>query len=271
MKIRYVVFIIVAIILLGFFIDASKTLLTAGGITLESPEPDWYQEKTYESSDQANFKKLTPKRFDPISYKEYERSPDGKKIVFVARRYECEHIWVMDSNGHNRVQLTKDGCHYEPAWNPEGNKIAYRVNMGPDKGIHTISLIEKSKLKAIIDGEMEFSRVIIYALSLIIILTALFALYSYRILSFKLSKIIAIICTILCILFSGVLIEYITFWQHNLGTTSLFALFAIISAYIVPFILYKKRKILLSSMLLIYIGAFLFILLNMFLFFFPWT
>lgn len=268
MKIRYIVFIIVAILLAVFFIDANKTLLTAGEINLESPVPDWYQKKTGESFNEADFQKLTPKRFDPISYKYYERSPDGEKIVFVARRYGCEHIWLMDSNGHNKVQLTKNGCHSEPAWNPGGNKIVYRVFSGPDEGVYSINLREKSKLKAIIDGEMEFSRVTIYTLSLIIILTILFTLYSYRILSFKLFKVTVIICILSYILFSGILIEYITFFDHNFGVTSPLALLVIILVPIISSILYRKRKIFLSSMILIYIGTFLFILWNVLLFIF---
>lgn len=184
MKIKkYIVFIVVGTILLIFFIDSSRTLLTAGEITLEPSVPDWYEEKIQKASKgDLSLKKLLSKRFETLGLERFEWSPDGERIVFMARKgFECEHIWLMDSNGHNRVRLTKDGCyHYQPAWNPEGNKIVYRVFTGPDKGIYTINLIEKSKFKAIIDDDMEFSRIIIFTLFVAIVSIISFALYSFK-------------------------------------------------------------------------------------------
>jgi Tol biopolymer transport system component len=55
-------------------------------------------------------------------------SPDGSKIVFssqkIAAGYHLPQIWVMNSDGTNLKELTREGGRY-PAWSPDGNKIVY--------------------------------------------------------------------------------------------------------------------------------------------------
>jgi Tol biopolymer transport system component len=61
-------------------------------------------------------------------------SPDGSKIAYVHATYNadsqfCYNIWVMDTNGTNKTQLTWENENYngafEPAWSPDGNQIVY--------------------------------------------------------------------------------------------------------------------------------------------------
>ncbi len=58
-------------------------------------------------------------------------SPDGKRIAFIAGRNggEDHHIYVMDIDGRNRMQLTHDFVHKRlPSWSPDGKRIAYVGN-----------------------------------------------------------------------------------------------------------------------------------------------
>jgi Tol biopolymer transport system component len=53
-------------------------------------------------------------------------SPDGSKIAFVSDREGNPDIWVMDSDGTNLVNLTKNTAKdHSPAWSPDGEWIAF--------------------------------------------------------------------------------------------------------------------------------------------------
>ncbi|MFQ6055486.1 MAG: PEGA domain-containing protein, partial [Methanosarcinales archaeon] len=53
-------------------------------------------------------------------------SPDGSKIAFSSKRAGNFDIWVMDSDGTNKVQLTANATDdLKPAWSPDGSKIAF--------------------------------------------------------------------------------------------------------------------------------------------------
>jgi hypothetical protein len=60
-----------------------------------------------------------------------DRSPDGRRIVFVASppgqaNLPQRQIFVMDADGGNRAQLTQmPGPHTNPVWSPDGAWIAY--------------------------------------------------------------------------------------------------------------------------------------------------
>ncbi len=56
-------------------------------------------------------------------------SPDGTKIAFVstAQGFPLNQIWLVDADGKNFVNLTRDGQgHSEfPSWSPDGSQIAF--------------------------------------------------------------------------------------------------------------------------------------------------
>ena len=77
------------------------------------------------TSDGMNRKQLTT---GPDTHWMPVWSPDGKKIAYVAR-FDISKarmdIWVMNADGTNKKQLTKDGVNMLPSWSPDGTKIAY--------------------------------------------------------------------------------------------------------------------------------------------------
>ena len=61
-------------------------------------------------------------------------SPDGKKIAFHADIDDGAHIFTMDSDGQNLIQLTNStGYNVEPHWSPDGTKIIYNISL-PEEG-----------------------------------------------------------------------------------------------------------------------------------------
>ncbi len=82
--------------------DIYKMPITGGGAELLSGGPAWE----------------TQPRF----------SPDGKRIAFTSDRDGGDNIWVMDTSGHNRQQVTKETYRLvnSPAWTPDGNYLLVR-------------------------------------------------------------------------------------------------------------------------------------------------
>ncbi|MEW9798830.1 amidohydrolase family protein [Alteromonas sp. CYL-A6] len=52
-------------------------------------------------------------------------SPDGSKIAFISDRGGLSNVWVMDSNGENLRQVTKEKGNliHSPKWSPDGEYI----------------------------------------------------------------------------------------------------------------------------------------------------
>jgi Tol biopolymer transport system component len=65
-----------------------------------------------------------------------DRSPDGRRIVFVASppgqsNLPQRQIYIMNADGGGRIQLTQDaGPHTNPVWSPDGQWIAYLSQAG---------------------------------------------------------------------------------------------------------------------------------------------
>ena len=57
-------------------------------------------------------------------------SPDGRRIAFISDRDGAENIWIMDADGGNPTQVSKEREHllHNPAWSPDGDYIAARKN-----------------------------------------------------------------------------------------------------------------------------------------------
>ena len=53
-------------------------------------------------------------------------SPDGKRIAFISTVDVVNHVFVMDADGRNRMQLTHDFVRKRlPSWSHDGKRIAY--------------------------------------------------------------------------------------------------------------------------------------------------
>ncbi|MCW8880175.1 MAG: amidohydrolase family protein [Kangiellaceae bacterium] len=55
-------------------------------------------------------------------------SPDGKRIAFTSDAGGGDNVWVMDADGQNAKQVTKESFRLlnSPSWSPDGNYIAAR-------------------------------------------------------------------------------------------------------------------------------------------------
>src|SRR5712672_4037961 len=52
-------------------------------------------------------------------------SPDGKRIAFLSDRDGNENVWIMNADGSDAKQLSKDasGEFASPSWSPDGNYV----------------------------------------------------------------------------------------------------------------------------------------------------
>ena len=57
-------------------------------------------------------------------------SPDGKRILFVQGQTDSWNIYIMNSDGSNKQNLTKEGINVQPLWSPDGEKIIFDGQKG---------------------------------------------------------------------------------------------------------------------------------------------
>ena len=69
--------------------------------------------------------KATPLTNDIAWNFQPQYSPDGKTIAFISDRKGGDNIWVMDADGKNLRQVSKEKHHivHNPAWSPDGNYL----------------------------------------------------------------------------------------------------------------------------------------------------
>jgi len=66
-------------------------------------------------------------------------SPDGSKIAFTSDRAGGDNIWIMDADGSNKTQVTKESFRLlnNPTWSPDGNFIAARKHFTTSRSLGT--------------------------------------------------------------------------------------------------------------------------------------
>ena len=87
-------------------------------------------------SDGSNVTKLTP-RMRNLKVVNLKWSPDGSKITYDSQLTVSHQfcIWVMDSDGNDRTQLTTVEDTYNSTWGPNGTEIAYVLSRATGKEI----------------------------------------------------------------------------------------------------------------------------------------
>ena len=66
-------------------------------------------------------------------------SPDGSKIAYTSDRAGGDNIWIMDADGSNPKQITKEKFRLvnNPAWSPDGNYITARKHFTTTRSLGT--------------------------------------------------------------------------------------------------------------------------------------
>ncbi len=83
----------------------------------------------------------TPTRIaDGLAWETHPRfSPDGRRIAFTSDRGGGENIWVMNANGSDKRQVTKESFRLtnQPTWSPDGRFIAAKKHFTTGRSLGT--------------------------------------------------------------------------------------------------------------------------------------
>jgi len=80
--------------------------------------------------------------------RDFNFTPDEKRIVYVDRREGKDDLWIADKNGENPVRLTNDIAEdSHPVWHPDGKRIIYSSNRNGVKQIYLAFLDGRSPLQ----------------------------------------------------------------------------------------------------------------------------
>ena len=75
-----------------------------------------------------------------LAYEQQPRwSPDGTRIAFVSDRAGGDNIWIMNADGSNRKQLTKEDFRLlnQPSWSPDGRYIVAKKHFTTSRSLGT--------------------------------------------------------------------------------------------------------------------------------------
>jgi Tol biopolymer transport system component len=77
-------------------------------------------------------------------------SPDGSRIVFSSIRTGVAHLYIMQADGSNLIQLTnQQAWDFQPAWSPDGTRIAYIsdcIGTSGKEAVYTIQIDGTSRV-----------------------------------------------------------------------------------------------------------------------------
>jgi len=83
----------------------------------------------------------TPTRIaEGLSYEQQPRwSPDGTRIAFVSDRGGGDNLWIMNADGSNKRQLTKEEFRLlnQPSWSPDGRYIVAKKHFTTSRSLGT--------------------------------------------------------------------------------------------------------------------------------------
>jgi imidazolonepropionase-like amidohydrolase/Tol biopolymer transport system component len=83
----------------------------------------------------------TPTRIaEGLAYEQQPRfSPDGRRIAFVSDRGGGDNIWIMNSDGSDKRQLTKEDFRLlnQPSWSPDGRFIIAKKHFTTGRSLGT--------------------------------------------------------------------------------------------------------------------------------------
>jgi imidazolonepropionase-like amidohydrolase/Tol biopolymer transport system component len=83
----------------------------------------------------------TPTRIaEGLAYEQQPRfSPDGRRIAFTSDRGGGDNIWIMNSDGSDKRQLTKEDFRLlnQPTWSPDGRFIAAKKHFTTGRSLGT--------------------------------------------------------------------------------------------------------------------------------------
>ncbi|HEY5611637.1 MAG TPA: protein kinase, partial [Thermoanaerobaculia bacterium] len=94
-------------------------------------------------------KKLTDRQNDGL--RGVERAPDGR-IAFTSTESDSTEIWIMNSDGSQKTQLTFDGAENRyPTFTPDGKTIVYNSTTGSGANLRSIG-VDGTNARVLVDG-----------------------------------------------------------------------------------------------------------------------